>query len=252
MKRYAYALATALIATAAMGNAGAKTLSANATASLTGIKIELIDLNLTDNITPWLRINYDSLYGDTWTTVPYGYKIGNSEGLVSLVREDGSASASLSADALISSAFVDTAKPRQDFHGSADREIYFTLSPYTALRFSAIGTLSGAADVLPATSFDAYMSLTAGLRNPEYGWSDSISDKRIAEEDGLGTWNLSVERQTGALAQNGSLLAIAGAHASVYVDRPAPVPEPSTYAMLLAGAGIIGAAARRKARQQRG
>lgn len=250
MKRYASTLAAALIATAAMGNAGAKTLSANATASLTGIKIELVDLDLTDNITPWLQITYDSLFGDVWTAVPYAGGVGSSEGLVSLVRDDGSASASLGAEELIASASVATERPRQDFSGSGQRTIGFTLSPYTALRFTAIGTLSGATDGAPASSLEAYLSLTAGLRDPKYGWSDSVSDLYSASRDGLGTWNLSVQRQTGAFAQNGSLLAITGAKVSVDIDKPipAPVPEPATYGMLLAGMGIIGAALRRTQR----
>lgn len=68
---------------------------------------------------------------------------------------------------------------------------------------------------------------------------------KLALDTGGGAWSLNILRSGGNNAQSFTSAFIDGKVGEITIQPP-PIPEPSTYAMLLGGLGIVGWAARRR------
>lgn len=229
-----FALATMLSAIPALSHAAEPV--ARATSVINQFKFELIDLRPDDGIDPWMEIteySYTSILG---SDKPSAFKRVDSKGEQS-IDLPGISVTSVAGDSVISSTSTVFDYERR-VHSTGYRGGEFVLSPWTALHISAVGTVTGQGDA-PST-IEASVALAMKLNGV---YDDVRYALRPYETDGA--WWLSVSRSTRDEALSGAW----GANAVTLVVSQ--VPEPSTYGMLLAGAGIIGAVARRRSRNQR-
>lgn len=233
-----------LLASAAVFSAPALAASASASASIDQFTFELIDLDLADNITPAIT------FGDqTWySNVRYaGYPYENSEiataGTTEVLRNFGAGRGATSATSVsASSNLVNPSSSYASEHSFTGQSIYavdFTLTPGTGLRMTAIGSIAVDRNGLD-TLASASLVLDSQLSEWDAPWSEAQnSSQHISTgEPGSGTFNLSAYLFTEDVARSGRFGI--STTASTYIDTiPGPIPEPSTYAMLLAGAAIV-------------
>jgi opacity protein-like surface antigen len=127
-----------------------------------------------------------------------------------------------------------------------------TTSPYN----SALGTLyvtglTANFSDLKLTFFDANNTLIGTAKSENIGVKSGATNLKATFSDSKVAWNLGAGTTykfvvSGTSKVAGSSLAVNG----LYFSNIAAVPEPETYAMLLAGLGLMGAIAkRRKAKQ---
>ena len=105
------------------------------------------------------------------------------------------------------------------------------------LQYNSAAVLLGTYDV---TGVDGFFALNLDSTNNTF-WSGSIDNQNLYRFT-IGTFGANVSSQT--IAAGGSLFGVA-----VFGERTVavpPVPEASTWAMMIAGFGIVGAAARRR------
>ena len=107
----------------------------------------------------------------------------------------------------------------------------------SVLQYGAAGNFLGSYDV---TGVDGFFALNLDSTNNTF-WSGSINNQNLYRFT-IGSFGANVSSQT--IAAGGSLFGVA-----VFGERTVavpPVPEASTWAMMIAGFGIVGAAARRR------
>lgn len=240
MKHLVSSLAVALVATLMM-YAPAQAAVSQAGAEIQQIKIELIDLDPTDSITPWIDIVEQRPSVQVWGPSGVPSRALSDFGQVSAFGLGGSVLADVAPTALRAAAQVDsTDLPGEFYSALAILDSDFVLSPATGLRVSAIGRLF--IDGLDQTGESAKVSIRTALFNP--GAPASVDEViRRSDLDANGFYTLSSYLESGQVAQEGRLYIQAIADSRF----PSLVPEPSTYALLLAGLAIVGATARRKA-----
>ncbi|MCE3607950.1 PEP-CTERM sorting domain-containing protein [Massilia sp. P8910] len=230
---------------AAWGPAQAATNTA--AAAIDHFKYELVDLDLNDGITPSIVFTQQ-----TWSmeTRAAGQNQTLTEaGTSSLASASGWARGTLSGTTL-SSAVSYTAPVPMDgiFHAYTNesyRSASFTLSPHTQLILTGVGTLS-------QNRWENFRSQNSMLVMSGYLYSDSDDSdqhfqKKYATAGAPATsLNLYGSLSTDDKAGQGSFYL----KTSAYLIAPdtSPVPEPSTYGMLLAGTFLVGAVARRQRR----
>lgn len=219
-------------------------------AEISGFTIELIDLDPNDQITPWL--NFTSDYQGARTRGSYVWPFEEDTligyGTTAIVRPTAGAGTSLSETALSAGAYISSSKyGPQQYQAEATRYAQFILSPSTGLLLTASGTVRAEGFDLawPRDSMRAGISLHGQLNSPVAGidGSDYI-ERSYSTTGGVRDYSLSAYFASGAVAQSGNFQL--GVSSST--DISSTVPEPSSYAMLLAGAVLLGGAARKRRR----
>jgi hypothetical protein len=227
-------LVSASLAVVAAGFAPAAYAQSTASTSLTGFSYQLIDLDLNDGIAASLTMSPSSI----WVAAAGYAPSSGTPVIVDILDQAGTANASASFGR--ASATSDTTgvyssatstNMTHSLSGDAIVSWNFVLSANTSVVFTAIG------------SVDA--------RGPgAHGWASIFADglpDGYAQDDIL--QNSAAETRQLSLSFSSSLDGLSGTvgtAASSGVEILAAVPEPETYAMLLAGLGLIGACVRRR------
>lgn len=236
-------LALAFAVAGATLGAPAAAQDATASASLSGFTYQLIDLDAADGVTPEVSFFNQIFHAEADHSSRPGYRQTISQaGSVAIDSGSGQAGAIVSADAASVQLRYSSAPGIGTVSAASEREISFTLSPNTGILFSALANVDIARDA-PITGWSG-----ASI----YGWVDQGNnlDSTIyfsdlfAPKSGPLAYHLSAFGYAGQYGGTGRVEF--SASANVFHYNPAPVPEPAGAAMLLAGLGLIGAAAARR------
>ena len=234
-----------LVATAvAMVGVPAHAQSASANASLTQLNFQLVDLDLNDGITPAMTITAmqtksQSFYGTLYAAIEDNtiYTAGSS----SVSRPFGQATASGGADPWTSAAsYTDAAPENVYFKSYKLYQIHFTLTPSTSLLVTADASLGAS---------DAGGGSEASSRALMGGWLNADVLYNFLG-DGTYAYDTSLSRTLGGRMESGAQAVTGGLYlVTEGVVQLAPVPEPASVAMLLAGLAVVGAGAWRRRRE---
>lgn len=247
--KYVASMASSLALAAAMSavplHAQAAGSSARALVDISQVKIELIDLTPDDGNTPWIELFSVNSFGSgplARACVSEGADcdLRTSYGTVGKSSAYSGGSGTITDSAAHAESWINSGGNTEVAWGVASRYQPLTLSPWTTLRITANGTI----DAEHTGSGSVWTQLMLGTTL--YGWRGSVDwDLHFVsyEDNGNGDFSLSVALSTSEFEKSGEFFYTALAHTTVTA-----VPEPSTYGMLLAGVGIIGAAVRRKQR----
>lgn len=232
------AAATVLAAPLAGAAAG------QSSASMTGFTITLIDLNPDDGIAPAVTYKTDSMV--SWSQRSNGpaavvdWKAGASS---TEVRQQ-SGWAQTTTDARSAVARAESLDDTSQFLAWSTRTMNFELTPWTAIAFSGLAQVEST--VRGSRLTDGTVAMWGNLYNEAVGGEDrfplSSFEYELNSARRPGVQALVGLLQSGATTGYGDFNLRAIAEANVI-----PVPEPSTYAMLLAGLGLVGWAGRRAA-----
>jgi hypothetical protein len=234
------AACTAAACAATLAPAGA--LAGSASASLSGLVFQLVDLNPSDGITP--SMVFDSLTDaepgmsyDQHTPDSYVYGYSEEYGVLYKPNAGGYTETRVATDALSSAAQV--SQPGTQFQAVASWHLKYTLSPNTAL----ITIMTAAVGVVPEGS---YGHGRAQFTNELANGRRSFGALRT-REDGLpdaaqGTLYGSVRSDATSLVGHFTMSAraTASAPAAPALGAVSPVPEPAEWALLLAGLAVLG------------
>lgn len=225
-----------------------------ASASLSNIQFRLVDLDLTDNITPSIT------FQDKQSSGQLNYSHGNEGGqntfsgfdTFSAAYTNGSVSATTTANSVKAQAHISSLVPGKQLSVwvNARQDLAFTLSPSTRLIFSAQGDVFVDQDGIDTSS--PYALLNAWINT-------SINGVPGREDAGANLWSTQGMRSrllqgsldSGTASATGMLTATTWAN-FYHAGTIPPVPEPETYGMLMAGLLVLGGVARRKARKGAG
>jgi hypothetical protein len=262
-------LATAAILVTAFVGASAQAQSSHSSASLSNFTIQLIDLDLTDDITP--TITFTSTQAATaavafdtastpWVmkvatlspgittrtdTVSYGAATGTASltagsGFYNLIGAGASVSGSAAKPSLVGhdhNAAV--------YEGGADilPASIFSLSGKTAMIITAYADVSsstfGPFDLENYSSAGGHASIKIGLSGQEL----YAATRNPGEEEHLSGLLTASFYNTSSVKASSYIVAQTYASGAV---TAAVVPEPETYGMLLGGLGVLAAVARRR------
>jgi hypothetical protein len=221
----------------------AQAATIDATASLSGFRFELIDLDLNDNITPSIQF-YDPQHRAyaqaNWSWTPEDRQDIEHAGSVSVTNLDGGAGATTQLHQVSSSASIDAgAGTSRSLNAYAYQSSAFTLSPSTGLRVTALGTIDvdnpDGAFAQGRFVFDAQLFNTAGSASEFQAFSHDYDSRH-----GSASTILAGYLYTDGIAREGRFSFNAYAYS---YGLAAPVPEPATWGMLAGGLGLIGAMA---------
>jgi hypothetical protein len=230
----------------ALAMCGAQAADTTVSASITNLQYTLIDLDLNDGITP--AITFTSTAFDvrsaTWdggSSAELDYL--DTAGSTGVERPYGSSSAAGSLTTLEARGVMTPETYAASFESRSELNRLFTLTPNTGLSWTAVGTVA-AENGLPGSR--AHVALGGELfAGAGYQWEEKQSFFQYRQvHDSSSTHALSGYLSTSSRALNGALRA----YSQAFVYQATPVPEPSSYAMLAAGLGLIGACLRRQRR----
>jgi hypothetical protein len=237
------ALAFALLAP------GAHAANASASAQISNLTYQLVDLDPNDGILPTITFATSYLGQASTSWYPYASDTSGALGSTGVTWSSGSAATSSGATALSAHSSL-SSDWYSRYDADASQYLPFTLSPHTSLLITAAGAL----DVVPggATRSSASISFTAQLDflSPGGVKGGTYYDQSYASQDGARDYSFSAYLASGATAQNGFLQL--RAQTSLELDAPTdpanPVPEPETWGMLLGGLAVVGGLARRRSK----
>jgi hypothetical protein len=232
----------------------------SATVSLGDVSYQLIDLNPTDGIAPSLTFFGQGFRATNSASIGYVnreryYEYSSTNGATGVDRIEGdaatlttpmrfSASSSVASNAYYSNFTADAVGDRE-FALSADTQVIFFAT--TKLSASNSGTTGSA---WARSGFSGAVR-SGGYPSQEYN-SDFLVELTARDSQDLSTQMVGVLRSSQRTGYGKLTMRVeTGSEWSVAVPASlAPsisaVPEPGTYAMLLAGLGLVGFAARRK------
>lgn len=236
-------LMVATIALASSFTAVAAHAAPGASARISDFSYQLIDLNLLDGIAPSITFEPGLDYWQASGSYCFGHTGGcRSDYHFGIGQYDyqtgpGSSRVTIAPDLMQASVALDRRfDPEADiFSAVAYFNGAFVLSPWTEVRFTSAAALSVAAD--------AYTE--AGVVTHLYGWLGDMEpdtpryfqSSMALAASGAQAGELGGSLRSGGLAEHGTFYRIASAN----LTRAAPVPEPSSYAMLVAGLAVLGA-----------
>ncbi|WP_167088788.1 PEP-CTERM sorting domain-containing protein [Massilia frigida] len=241
-------LVAGLLAAGMLACAPAQAAYSHASANLNNFQFQLIDLDLTDNITPSITFNFTQF--DGYLTFLSGKQGGTrylpDYGTISGAYATGSASATSAPTGLHVEAHVNSVPSSLSVQVHTAQSLSFTLSPSTRLMFSAQADAFLDQKGIDRASSTARMS---GSLYSTINGVDGFSDFHTAldSKEGKGSRLLEGALSSGAGVARGTLSA-STTISLVHSGATSPVPEPATYGLLAAGLLVIGAA-RRKARK---
>lgn len=226
--------------------APAQAATSKVLASVDQFQYRLVDLDLNDGISPSLTITTEFL-----GVASFGggqYQALRTYGTTATETIFGSSRSVLSDSTASVAATVNHPVPldgvRHGYDGYSQRVVDFVLSPNTRMIFSGVATLTNE----HIGYFEmAYSDVRVyGLLNQEQanGVMNEF-DKTYSVRNGTETFNLNATLTSDSLARNGRFVVQTSA---TLVGPVSTVPEPSSYAMLLAGAFVVGSVARRRRR----
>lgn len=216
-------------------------LSSSANAQGSQFSYELIDLDLTDQITPAInftaRMEAFSSYYDF--IQPMALQRIDAFGTTSTTRAAGEASASIGADGTSAHAVLPTpGLQREQFSAWTRWNWDIELTPATAVIFRAVATL----DATPGGD-GLFASSTVTMFGRLETWNPTVQtlsafNDYVSSSQTQGGQELFGYMHTGSESRRGFVSIEASA--TVAVLETSPVPEPSSCAMLLAGLGLLG------------
>ena len=240
-----------LIAPLLLASAGALSLTAQASMSFTSasafidwtsFNVQIFDTNMTDGITAAITWSNQSSYVRAWDGIDTNLTSGGWTTPINI--ENGVASGLANSDRLVST----FASPPSglDAYAAASRKGDFSVTANTVLLFTANADTSIDLPIPLNGSAYAWATLDAVGTNgdTQHGTASKISWAGAFNkpEDASGLMSVYFVNVSGA-SITGNLTA--GTSISSHGFIPA-VPEPETYAMLLAGLGLMGFIARRR------
>lgn len=237
-----------LFAAGLLACAPAHAAANNAAASLNNIKFELIDLDLTDNISPSITFTGTEAYGaiESWLAFPGDITFLSGFGTVNQALPYGNASTQSGLGSLRADLQVNPVRGEWNAMARSTQNIGFTLSPSTRLLITAEAEAmvdeSGFNTALAnARLFGNFSTVINGVRGSEQFYSSLSSSAGPRSQLLQGVLNTGAGIGVGILS------------ADVYTSfrqtqEISPVPEPETYGMLLAGLLVVGGVARRNRR----
>lgn len=225
----------------------------NVSASLDNIKFELIDLDLTDNISP--SLTFTSTYAGG-TLDSYSYAGGADEkaysyGFESVNRKFTFGSGSLQNSATSMHADLHASPLPGDVSATVNARQYlnFTLSPSTRLLVTSQANVSIEQQGIgqQGTSQSNAIAILEGSVTSRINgvWGSESFFSQLERRTGSGSEFLRGSLDTGTGVGTGTLSLNIG---TAFNYNASPVPEPETYGMLLAGLMVVGSVARRKRR----
>lgn len=237
---------------AALCGGTAHAATAASTAELTSLTFELIDLDPHDGITPYLTLN-DERFRSTTAFNESGYyitvpdRVVDSSGITSLTRPWGAASTEWNGSYQFASASLDDNSGRSRIIAAENvYDVSFTLSPSTRLLVTANGVLTAHLSETAARA-QTTTTLEGSVARDDWWEPYRFFFTYRSLESGTEAFSLQGTLENGLVPSVVSLSVDTLATASFY-GQTTPVPEPATYAMLLAGVGLIGGVARRRRR----
>jgi hypothetical protein len=239
-------LACALAALACSANAAEREVKSSSTLSDFGIR--LIDLAPDDGIAPALTINIDHLSTGSFYENDHDWHHSLEDeragyGATGVSTATGSASTSFAlTGSRIEASVVTDSKYYQVFGGHAYRSVDFLLTPNTGLFIDATVRVDHSVTNAATETASSYAYIRASFEGMNRT-NTSIDSFSVQNESG--DYRLSAYIHTNATEANGRFEL--WNYSSAVANGPIPaVPEPETYAMLLAGLGLIGFGARRR------
>ncbi len=234
------ALAAALAAPLGAGAAG----TASASAGNTGFGVELIDLDPLDGVTPSIVFR-DTGMDSSVTISAYDYLHPAGDGgrvqgrFEKLERNWPTGTLFAETGPRVAAAATQATQDDTTFMASAFLNTVFDLSPHTAAVFSIPYTV--VLDLTPGSSGSSSFYVGASMGGAFwFSGYDSLSGA-----PGSNSGIMSGRMETGGTGMSGIITLSASSYASTPHTVPG-VPEPGSYAMLLAGLGIVGAWRRRQ------
>ena len=275
--RFKLALTAVALAAAASANA-----TSFASASIGPIQIQLVDLNPYDSVLPSITFtNADNTYLWAYAANSQSSSYLNSAGTATAgtasitVSNSGATATSLQGAQSSISGQVSggTGGTSANFYGYVNAPYYssFTLSANTAVRFSTVANVTASTTVGYSPSNGGSESVYGSVSLWANGYVGSSSQSGSDGINGYANYTTSwvydpltasshyiyagdqksITQTLSASLANFSSSSMSGTvSAQTYINGSsniaAAVPEPETYAMLLAGLGVIGAVARRR------
>lgn len=236
-----------ILALAGFSGSAAATVSAEAHIDFSSFSYQITDLDLNDGITPTLTFadgqSWAEIYANNGKNPLFGQwesgwipdsNISGSGNGANVHNSDST----LHADATLGT-------PSHDLHqlsAYATKLTQFSLNGPASVVFTLHYTLS-ANDADPSDVLTT--SARAGLSG--YVYFDDKSDSFFGTQQALSSGSQSGDLQTSFINHGSAAYGYLQATAGVDIgDHTAPVPEPETYLMLLAGLGVVTCAARRR------
>lgn len=245
MHSHLYKLSLCALTALAAAWAPVHAATSTATASIEQFRYELVDLDLSDGVTPSITFTQEYWKVDTFGA---GQRQSSAAPATNaIVSEFGSAGGTASDTVVSSTASVNHPLPLDGVYHAYRNDSYhvveFTLSPNTQMIFTGLGTV-----LHDRQGYFDSSSSHIGMEGSLWGGAGGLIDefrKTYGTGNGSATINLYATLMTGAHAGEGRFALQTWAILSGPVTT---VPEPSTYGMLLAGTFLVGAVARRQRR----
>ncbi|WP_243492056.1 PEP-CTERM sorting domain-containing protein [Massilia violaceinigra] len=246
MQQYINKRTLCALAALAAAWAPAQANTSTSSASIEQFQYRLVDLDLNDGIDASITFGTDvrSLY----TAAGGQTQQLDASGSTSLVSQFGSAGGTLSDTALLAHAGMTHTVPYDDtqltFSSRGSRVTEFILSPNTELILTAVGKVEQQLDGRFYLS-GSQVHMRGSLSGDEGTWRPKQFSKNY--ELGYGSGSATVNLYGSLISDGKARKGEFTLQANAYLWGPVtPVPEPSTYAMLLAGTFVLGAVARRR------
>ena len=216
------------------------TQAASASAFVRDFSYQLIDLDPADGIIPSLIFTSDIINANAFANVnnlrgpPWDDELAlTTYGRGTIEKVPGSASI----EAAPGAAKADAIAGRGAFSADSASGYQFTLTPNTHVVFSATARIQVAHDHLnhPPDQSSAFAGLL-GEFVTSAGQRTDFDSHLYSESPGINTIPVAVHAFTGKFAGTGNVRA----QASAFALGVSPIPEPATWAMMVAGLAVAG------------